>query len=868
MLTHAGEIMSEAVPRDANVAPTLPAVLSCPVMSNNGLNDDELLSLSTYELNCRLSFMSSDECSRVKERRRTLMNRIHRQKRRARRLNVQDNLKRTNEAVFADVNQLKETVRTLTAEPSHPLGHTAAPFIWYQTSAQEMTSDSHECGQGQDERTALSSTLTVDLTECEHVDDKGEDDVLCDLLSRHVNDVGSEMFRHADDVVPVTVQWMNDDEIQNSWAQLTNSRSTLDNPDAEKTYACSVCPKTFSTLGLLALHRHVHARLKPQTHDVCRKSYTDKGTLSKRKCGDDTGAQRYVCHICAETFITAGDLTVHMQTHADNKPHQCDVCQKQFATHFGLKRHTLMHTGGKLYERGQKKFIRSDHLSGHMLTHVGKMMSEAVSRDVDGQPSVPAVVSSPVMSSFGLNDHQLMSLSIQELNHRLRSLSSDERSRLRQRRRVLKNRKYAQTCRTRRLDVQDNLKRTNEALCVEVHQLQETVRTLTAEPSRPLGHTAAPFIWYQTPDSQECGQGQDERTALSNTLTFDVNESEHVDDKGEDDVLCDLQSRDLNDVRSEMFRRADNVVSVQRVDDAEMQNSWAQATNSYGGLKNPSVEKTSACGECNITITSSNLIGSGKHIHAGFEPQTHDACRKSCTDKGTLSKRKCGDDTGAQPYVCHICAEVFITAGDLTVHMQTHADNKPHQCHVCQKQFATHFGLKRHTLIHTGKKPYECDVCQKKFIRSDRLSRHMLAHAGKMMPEAVLRITDSESTSSAVVSSPVMSVCGLNDDELVSLPTRELRRRLRSLSSDERIRLKLRRRTLKNRGYARMCRTRRLDDQHNLKRTTEGLVAEVSLLKEAVRTLTAERDYYREQCENMKACFVKAFVTGDDPVNK
>ena len=372
-----------------------------------------------------------------------------------------------------------------------------------------------------------------------------------------------------------------------------------------------------------------------------------------------------------------------------------------------------------------------------------------------------------------------------------------------------------------------------------------------------------------TSDSHECGQGQDERTALSSMLTVDVNESEHVDDKGEDDVLCDLLSRHVNDVGSAMFRRADDVipVTVQWMNDAEIQNSWAQLTNSSSTLDNPDVEKTYACNVCPKTFSTLGLLALHRHVHARLKPQTHDVCRKSCTDEGMLSRQR-RTDTGAQSYVCCICAEAFITAGDLTVHMRTHADNKPHKCDVCQKQFDRHCDLERHMFIHTGKKPYECDVCQKKFIRSDRLSRHMLAHAGKMMPEAVLRITDSESTSSAVVSSPVMSVCGLNDDELVSLPTRELRRRLRSLSSDERIRLKLRRRTLKNRGYARTCRTRRLDDQHNLKRTTEGLVAEVSLLKEAVRTLTAERDYYREQCENMKACFVKAFVTGDDPVNK
>jgi len=614
-----------------------------------------------------------------------------------------------------------------------------------------VTSDSHECGQGQDERTALSSMLTVDVNESEHVDDKGEDDVLCDLLSRHVNDVGSAMFRRADDVIPVTVQWMNDAEIQNSWAQLTNSSSTLENPDVEKTYACNVCPKTFSTLGLLALHRHVHARLKPQTHDVCRKSYTDEGTLSRQR-RTDTGEPPYVCHICAEAFLTAGDLTVHMQTHADNKPHQCDVCPKQFATHFGLKRHTRIHTGKKPYECDacQKKFFRSDHLSRHMLTHVGKMMSEAVSRDVDGQPSVPAVVSSPVMSSSGLNDHQLMSLSTQELK-----------------RRVLKDHKYAQKCRTRRLDVQDSLKRTNEALCVEVHQLQETVRTLTAEPSRPLGHTAAPFIWYQTSDSHECGQGQDERTALSSTLTIDVNESEDVDDKGEDDMLCDLQSRVKTGVGSAVFRRAGDVVPVHvhQMDDAAIQSSWAQLANSSRTLENPDVDNTYACSVCRKTFSTLGLLALHTHIHDRLNLHAYDVCNNSYTSEGTPSKH---EFTGVgewpfPPYVCCTCARAFIRHSDLVVHTETHV-HKPHTCDVCRKQFTTRrilnrhrlshtrerprvvchvcqktfsqpFCLKRHFLIHSGEKPHACDVCRKRFTCRGNLKQHMLRHTREVKSE-------------------------------------------------------------------------------------------------------------------------------------
>jgi len=98
----------------------------------------------------------------------------------------------------------------------------------------------------------------------------------------------------------------------------------------------------------------------------------------------------------------------------------------------------------------------------------------------------------------------------------------------------------------------------------------------------------------------------------------------------------------------------------------------------------------------------------------------------------------------------------------------------------------------------------------------------------------------------------------LNDDELLSLSTRELNRRLQSVSPDERNRLKQRRRTLKNRGYAQTCRSRRVSNHHRLQDTVEDLMAEVNELKEKVSTLTAERDYYREQSELL----LQAFVSG------
>lgn len=117
---------------------------------------------------------------------------------------------------------------------------------------------------------------------------------------------------------------------------------------------------------------------------------------------------------------------------------------------------------------------------------------------------------------------------------------------------------------------------------------------------------------------------------------------------------------------------------------------------------------------------------------------------------------------------------------------------------------------------------------------------------------------DHMSTTTTPLSSPTVTSSEMNDDELLTLSTRELNRRLQLMSSDERSRLKQRRRTLKNRGYAQTCRTRRVGDQHRLRDTNEALVAEVNELKEKVSTLTAERDYYREQFDLL----LQAIVNG------
>ncbi|XP_078096339.1 transcription factor MafK isoform X2 [Mustelus asterias] len=77
-------------------------------------------------------------------------------------------------------------------------------------------------------------------------------------------------------------------------------------------------------------------------------------------------------------------------------------------------------------------------------------------------------------NALSLSDQELVSMTVRELNQHLRGLSKEEIVQLKQRRRTLKNRGYAASCRVKRVTQKEELQR-------QWSDLQQEVAKLTRE---------------------------------------------------------------------------------------------------------------------------------------------------------------------------------------------------------------------------------------------------------------------------------------------------------------------------------------------------------------------------------------------------
>ncbi|XP_018319364.1 transcription factor MafB [Agrilus planipennis] len=95
--------------------------------------------------------------------------------------------------------------------------------------------------------------------------------------------------------------------------------------------------------------------------------------------------------------------------------------------------------------------------------------------------SISSIEQSPFEEKYGLLDKVLVKLSVKDLNKRVQHLPKDEINLIKQRRRTLKNRGYAQNCRHKRVQQRQDLEELNRSLKDDLRRIKTELSAIIQE---------------------------------------------------------------------------------------------------------------------------------------------------------------------------------------------------------------------------------------------------------------------------------------------------------------------------------------------------------------------------------------------------
>jgi hypothetical protein len=133
-------------------------------------------------------------------------------------------------------------------------------------------------------------------------------------------------------------------------------------------YFCNQCNKSFSRKKKLSQHiqeRHTIYNDAENYCSLCNKYFSSKTRLNEHMIYHRE-ERPHECNQCEKKYKTAANLLTHIKS-SHTKPYHCNLCNKNLSSNYSLKNHIKLHAEQREFECDQcaKKFITKDSLKTH-----------------------------------------------------------------------------------------------------------------------------------------------------------------------------------------------------------------------------------------------------------------------------------------------------------------------------------------------------------------------------------------------------------------------------------------------------------------------------------------------------------------------